>query len=205
MTFGITGADNRDQLDVRTLQDVRVTKLGRLIAEIDNFQKSVLWNSLQLQDGVPPRKEPIRFFIAPGRDLFCQILISLMLTTKERASPATSLPTDRPAPGIAAGRRELHGEEVGGARRPPIATREELAPAEIGDGPLPSTAAGVINVPGTTVPGLASTTTMTELLPTATAAAVAMATTRGITVTVETPAAVVVPGEGSTRRRHNDA
>ena len=126
MTFGITGADNRDQLDVRALQDVRVTKLGRLIAEIDNFQKSVLWNSLQLQDGVPPRKEPIRFFIAPGRDLFCQILISLMLTTKERASPATSLPTDRPAPGIAAGRRKLHGEEVGGARRPPIATREEL-------------------------------------------------------------------------------
>ena len=59
MTFGITGADNRDQLDVRALQDVRVTKLGRLIAEIDNFQKSVLWNSLQLQDGVPPRKEPI--------------------------------------------------------------------------------------------------------------------------------------------------
>ena len=117
-----------------------------------------------------------------------------MPITQERVSPATSPPTDRPAPGIAAGRRELHVKEAGGDPRPPIATREELAPAEIGDGPLHSTAAGTINVPGTIVPGTASTMTTTELLPTATAAAVAMTTTttvatREIVVTAEAAAA----------------
>ena len=57
VTFGapVSGDNNgREQFKVRALQDVRVTKLGRLLAEIDNLQNAALRNSMQLQDGVPP-------------------------------------------------------------------------------------------------------------------------------------------------------